>query len=106
EFNASMFALPYLQQFANQANGGNGTGNRAQSLMDLRCTLPGLYNPTVKRNKLLFDRFYVKRSHLLFLLSPKQPSPPQQRGQIPQQREPMALPPNVQQNGKQPPPTK
>ena len=26
EFNASMFALPYLQQFANQANGGNRTG--------------------------------------------------------------------------------
>ena len=27
EFNASMFALPYLQQFANQANGGNRTGS-------------------------------------------------------------------------------
>lgn len=38
EFNASVFA-PTQQQT------GPTRGNRAQSLMDLRCTLPGLYNP-------------------------------------------------------------
>ncbi|XP_055858649.1 uncharacterized protein LOC129921045 [Episyrphus balteatus] len=39
EFNASVFA-PASQQYS-----GPARGNRAQSLMDLRCTLPGLYNP-------------------------------------------------------------
>ncbi|XP_030383326.1 uncharacterized protein LOC115630796 isoform X2 [Scaptodrosophila lebanonensis] len=50
EFNASMFAPAFLQQFNNAAlqHGGRGAangGHRAQSLMDLRCTLPGMYNP-------------------------------------------------------------
>lgn len=60
EFNASMFAPALAQQFGNaaggmpghRANGGAGGGggggspnHRAQSLMDLRCTLPGMYNP-------------------------------------------------------------
>ncbi|XP_064547017.1 uncharacterized protein Rcd6 isoform X2 [Drosophila montana] len=48
EFNASMFAPALAQQFSNsgaqRSSGGNG-GHRAQSLMDLRCTLPGMYNP-------------------------------------------------------------
>lgn len=38
EFNASHFAP--TQQYSAPVR-----GNRAQSLMDLRCTLPGLYNP-------------------------------------------------------------
>ncbi|XP_037947458.1 uncharacterized protein LOC119679273 isoform X2 [Teleopsis dalmanni] len=41
EFNASIFVPPYMQQFS--VPGRNQ--NRAQSLMDLRCTLPGMYNP-------------------------------------------------------------
>ncbi|KAH8396766.1 hypothetical protein KR215_003928 [Drosophila sulfurigaster] len=56
EFNASMFAPALAQQFTNgnmmqaqRNSGGGGGGNngshRAQSLMDLRCTLPGMYNP-------------------------------------------------------------
>ncbi|XP_068144393.1 uncharacterized protein Rcd6 isoform X1 [Drosophila tropicalis] len=54
EFNASMFAPALAQQFNNasqmmqQQRSGVGSGNasnRAQSLMDLRCTLPGMYNP-------------------------------------------------------------
>ncbi|KAH8373017.1 hypothetical protein KR009_010267 [Drosophila setifemur] len=51
EFNASMFAPALAQQFNNaafmQRDGGGGApgGHRAQSLMDLRCTLPGMYNP-------------------------------------------------------------
>jgi len=51
EFNASMFAPALAQQYNNGtlmqrggAGGANG-GHRAQSLMDLRCTLPGMYNP-------------------------------------------------------------
>ncbi|KAI9582478.1 uncharacterized protein LOC119636921 [Glossina fuscipes] len=45
EFNASMFTMPFipLPPPSNDSNGING--NKAQSLMDLRCTLPGLYNP-------------------------------------------------------------
>ncbi|XP_037817777.1 uncharacterized protein LOC119607750 isoform X1 [Lucilia sericata] len=133
EFNASMFALPFLQQYAAQGNNGNRTGNnRAQSLMDLRCTLPGLYNPRyvlensdekngkyfnitiddLKQN--LQDTQKQQPPSLIgsssndpiyCSIEPKQPSPPQQRGQQPQQREPMALPPHVQA-GKQGPPTK
>ncbi|SPP73830.1 uncharacterized protein LOC117592213 isoform X1 [Drosophila guanche] len=52
EFNASMFAPALAQQFNNAAQmqraaggGGGPPGHRAQSLMDLRCTLPGMYNP-------------------------------------------------------------
>lgn len=56
ELNASMFAPALAQQFGNAAgampgqrvSGGGGGGSpnhRAQSLMDLRCTLPGMYNP-------------------------------------------------------------
>ncbi|KRF78564.1 uncharacterized protein Dvir_GJ18850, isoform D [Drosophila virilis] len=50
EFNASMFAPALAQQFSNGAQRSSGSGNgngghRAQSLMDLRCTLPGMYNP-------------------------------------------------------------
>eukprot|EP00099_Drosophila_melanogaster_P003361 NP_001163217.1 reduction in Cnn dots 6, isoform B [Drosophila melanogaster] len=51
EFNASMFAPALAQQFNNATlmqrggTGGAGGGHRAQSLMDLRCTLPGMYNP-------------------------------------------------------------
>ncbi|XP_034477746.1 uncharacterized protein LOC117784193 isoform X2 [Drosophila innubila] len=48
EFNASMFAPAMAQQFQlpGQRGGGAGAGaHRAQSLMDLRCTLPGMYNP-------------------------------------------------------------
>ncbi|KAM8711341.1 hypothetical protein ACLKA7_000477 [Drosophila subpalustris] len=48
EFNASMFAPALAQQFQ-RGGGGVSTGatgaHRAQSLMDLRCTLPGMYNP-------------------------------------------------------------
>ncbi|ALC41422.1 Rcd6 [Drosophila busckii] len=47
EFNASMFAPALIQQFqqpAQRASAGNAS-HRAQSLMDLRCTLPGMYNP-------------------------------------------------------------
>uniref|UniRef100_A0A1A9WWF2 Uncharacterized protein n=1 Tax=Glossina brevipalpis TaxID=37001 RepID=A0A1A9WWF2_9MUSC len=45
EFNASMFTVPFipLPPPSHDSNGVNG--NKAQSLMDLRCTLPGLYNP-------------------------------------------------------------
>lgn len=52
EFNASMFAPALAQQFQLPGQrgvvgggAGGGAGHRAQSLMDLRCTLPGMYNP-------------------------------------------------------------
>ncbi|XP_001987560.2 uncharacterized protein LOC6560495 isoform X2 [Drosophila grimshawi] len=45
EFNASMFAPALAQQFSSVAPGQRSSGHRAQSLMDLRCTLPGMYNP-------------------------------------------------------------
>ncbi|XP_053966188.1 uncharacterized protein LOC128868300 isoform X1 [Anastrepha ludens] len=49
EFNAAIFMPQYMQQFNGHSCGNNGVqmrnGNRAQSLMDLRCTLPGMYNP-------------------------------------------------------------
>ncbi|XP_067631120.1 uncharacterized protein Rcd6 isoform X2 [Eurosta solidaginis] len=51
EFNAAIFAPQYMQQFNGNDGYGNGAiqtrngANRAQSLMDLRCTLPGMYNP-------------------------------------------------------------
>ncbi|KAL7735072.1 hypothetical protein ACLKA6_000841 [Drosophila palustris] len=46
EFNASMFAPAMAQQFQRGGGAGGATGaHRAQSLMDLRCTLPGMYNP-------------------------------------------------------------
>ncbi|XP_023174815.2 uncharacterized protein LOC111602106 isoform X1 [Drosophila hydei] len=42
EFNASMFAP---QQYVPGQRSSSNPGHRAQSLMDLRCTLPGMYNP-------------------------------------------------------------
>ena len=98
--------------------------------MDLRCTLPGLYNPRYvlensdEKNGKYFNITIddlknnlqdsqkqqtpsligsTTNDPIYCSIEPKQPSPPQQRGQIAQQREPMALPPNAQQNGKQPP---
>ncbi|XP_005176507.1 uncharacterized protein LOC101898701 isoform X1 [Musca domestica] len=123
EFNASMFALPFIQQQFNPASGINRNGNRTQSLMDLRCTLPGLYNPRYviensdEKNGKYFNitiddlKNNLQDSHkqpaslvgsssndpIYCSIEPKQPSPPTQpRGQ----REPMALP------GQQQPPTK
>lgn len=94
--------------------------------MDLRCTLPGLYNPRYvlensdEKNGKYFNITIddlknnlqdsqkqqtpsligsASNDPIYCSIEPKQPSPPQQRGQ----REPMALPPNAQTNGKQPP---
>lgn len=101
------------------------TGNRAQSLMDLRCTLPGLYNPRYviensdEKNGKYFNitiddlKQNLQDTHkqppsligsqsndpIYCSIEPKQPSPPTHpRGQ----REPMALPTQAQQSGKQP----
>ncbi|KAM7341869.1 reduction in Cnn dots 6 isoform 2-T3 [Cochliomyia hominivorax] len=132
EFNASMFALPFMQQIAQQGNNSNRTGTRAQSLMDLRCTLPGLYNPRYvlensdEKNGKYFNITIddlknnlqdtqkqqppsligsSSNDPIYCSIEPKQPSPPQKRGKQTQQREPIPLPPYVQGN-KQAPPTK
>ncbi|XP_075164870.1 reduction in Cnn dots 6 isoform X1 [Haematobia irritans] len=116
EFNASMFAIPFMQQqqFNPPGNPATRNGNRAQSLMDLRCTLPGLYNPRYviensdEKNGKYFNITIddlknnlqdtqkqppsligsTSNDPIYCSIEPKQPSPIQQRGQ----REPMALP--------------
>ncbi|XP_018783064.1 PREDICTED: uncharacterized protein LOC108965252 isoform X1 [Bactrocera latifrons] len=117
EFNAAIFMPQYMQQFNGHAYGHGGSGvqmrnagNRAQSLMDLRCTLPGMYNPryvldTEDKNGKYFNitiddlKNSIQDSNkhqpppsvigsvndpIYCSIEPKLPTPPQQRQRTPE----------------------
>ncbi|XP_036331140.1 uncharacterized protein LOC118742849 [Rhagoletis pomonella] len=115
EFNAATFTPQYMQQFSGHGGYGNGgvqmrNGHRAQSLMDLRCTLPGMYNPryvldTEDKNGKYFNITIDDLKHsiqdsnkhhpppsligsvndpIYCSIEPKQPTPPQQRHRSPE----------------------